>query len=547
MRQHARPLALTLLAPLLAAALCGCPGSGSSAGGIQRVDEKALVTVITADQPATLDPHVTSNGGDVKVIVQVYQTLVRVDPDDVGTLLPELAESWQVSEDGQAVTFQIRQGVTFHDGAPLDAAACKLSLDRARKVGFELPTAPYATEFAHVTALEADGHTLTVRLDAPVARVLLRNLSMFCASIVSPQVLEASKAAGAPDAASALVSKQAAGTGPFRVDAFDPAAKVVRLVANEGYWGGAPEVKTVVFQSVTDENARTEYLTKPKGLLLVDDVPRQRWAEVEQSDAMTLHSWWALNLCYLGLNARHDTTRELEVRRAIQLAIDRAKVVEHYEGTARPTHSLVAQPMPEYDPALRPEGWSDDLAARQAKARELLEGAGAVGREVTIHFPQRARPYLPRPQDVADTLRQQLNAVGLKAQIEAVDNAKLFSSVPTGEYALVLIGWMTDNGDPDNFYSPLADGADGEASENNTSRILDPEVHGKVVAAQQLTEPAARVAAYREIERLLQERVAGYAPLVNTQQGMAYSKTLTGVEVDGLGHYRFHRVRLAQE
>lgn len=540
-----RPPRGLALAPLALLALAGCPGSGTT-GGIQRVDDQALVTVVTADEAVTIDPHVTSNGGDAKVIVQLYETLLRVDPADVGTLRPALAESWQVAEDGRSIAFRLREGVTFHDGAPLDAAACKLSLERTCERGFELPSAPYATEFAHVTALEADGLTLTVRLDAPVARVILRNLTMFCASIVSPKVLEASRAAGGADAASAYVSKHAAGTGPFRVDAFDPAAKVIRLVANEGYWGGAPAVKTIVFKSVADENARAEYLGRPGGLLLVDDVPRQRWEAVEGASELILHRWWALNVCYLGINGLHERTEELAVRRAILLAIDRAKVVEHYEGTARPTFGLVAQPMPEYDPELRPAGWSDELAARQAAARALLEEAGALGRELTIHFPQRPRPYLPRPQDVADTLRQQLNAVGLNVRIEAVDNAKLFSSVPTGEYELVLIGWMSDNGDPDNFYTPLADGADGEPGENNTSRVFDPEVHHKLVAAQQLVASEERVQAYRAVERLLQERVAGYAPLVNTQQGLAFSRALAGVEVDPLGHYRFHTVRLQQ-
>lgn len=234
--RHSRTLSLLTVA--CAGLAAGCPGGQSgAAGGIQRVDEAALVTVVTADEPKTLDPHVTSNGGDVKVINQVYETLVRVDPSDVGKLAPSLAESWQVADDGLAITFQLRQGVTFHDGAPFDAAAAALSLGRVAQNGFELPAAPYGTEFAHITSIVAEGHTLTLRLDAPVARVILRNLAMFCASIVSPRLLEASREQGGADAASSHVSRHAAGTGPYRVDAFDPAGKVVRLVANATYWG----------------------------------------------------------------------------------------------------------------------------------------------------------------------------------------------------------------------------------------------------------------------------------------------------------------------
>ena len=537
----------------LAAILCllavGCP-SGSGGGGIQRVEQARLVKVITADDAKVLDPHVTSDGGNVKVILQVYETLVRVDPDDVNELVPALAERWEVAPDGLAITFHLRPDVTFHDGTPFDAAAAKLSLERVRGQGFELPSAPYAPEFAHVAGIEAaDPKTLVVKLDAPVARVMLRNLSMFCASIVSPKVLDASRAGDrASDAAAASdhVSKHAAGTGPFRVDAFDPSAKITRLVANSAYWGGEPQVQTLLFQPVADESSRYEHLQRSSDLLLVDEVPRQHWDAVEASDSLALHRVWGLNVAYLGIHASHEATREPEVRRAIQLAIDRDKLLGHYEGTARATYSLVAQPMGEYDPELRVEGWKDDPAARIAAAKQLVADAGATGREVTVYFPVQPRPYLPRPQDIADAVRQQLKAIGLDARIQGEDKNKLFPGVPTGQYELVLIGWMTDNGDPDNFYSPLADGSDGQPGESNVSRVFDPEVHEKLLAAQRLQDAGERVAAYREVERLLQERVRGYVPLVNTQQALGYSKRLEGLEIDPLGHYRFHRARVVE-
>lgn len=544
-----RVLAILSLAALTGATLTvtACTdASDGGGGGIGRVDKETLVKVITADDAKILDPHATSDGGNVKVINQIYQTLVNVDPTDVNVLLPELAESWEVSDDGLTVTLQIRSGVTFHDGAALDAAAAKMSLDRVRKAeGFDLPAAPYASEYAFIESMTAEGQTLTIKLTGPVARVAVRNLSMFCASIVSPKLLQKAKEMGV-DAGSLHVTQNAAGTGPYKVDSFDPSAKVTRLVANEGYWDGAPAVKTVVFQSVIDESTRFEYLEKAEGQIVVDAVPRQHWKTVEASEKMNLHSWWALNLCYLGMNGRHEATKETEVRQAIQLAIARDKIVEHYEGTARPTFSLVAQPMGEYDPKLRPEHWDESLEKRQAKARELIEKVGAKGRKVTIYYPLQPRPYLPRPQDIADTVRQQLNAVGLEAVIQGEDKNKLFPGVATGTYDLILIGWMTDNGDPDNFYSPLADGADGEPGENNTSRTFDPEVHAKIVAAQTLQDQAKRVEAYREIERMLQARVRGYVPLVNTKQGLAYSATMKGLQVDGLGHYRFHKVTLTE-
>lgn len=533
-----------LAALAVAATACGDgDGTGGSGGGIARVDTSALVTVITADDAKVLDPHDTQDGGNVKVIHQIFETLVRVDPNDVNRLVPGLATSWEVADDGLSIRFALREGVTFHDGTPFDAAAAKLSLDRLRQDGFRLAQAPYAPEFADVEGFDAAGLSLTMRLAAPVARVAVRNLSMFCASIVSPKVLEATRGME-PDAAQAYVTQNAIGTGAFRVDAFDPAAKITRLVAFDGYWNGAPRVRTLIFKPVADESTRTEYLTKPQGHLLIDDVPRQHWDTVDADARLTLHQWWALNLCYLGVNAQHEATKEPALRHAIQLAIARAPIVAHYEGTARPTYSIVAQPMAEYDPDLRPEGWDDDLAKRQETARRLVQEAGAAGRTVTIYFPHQPRPYLPRPQDIADTVRQQLKAIGLDARIQGEDKNKLFPGVATGEYELILIGWMTDNGDPDNFYGPLTDGADGEPAAGNTSRVFDPAVHAKLLAARQIEEPAARVAAYREIERILQTEVRGYVPLVNTKQAVAYTANIEGFVIDGIGHYRFDEATL---
>ncbi|MGE0711838.1 MAG: ABC transporter substrate-binding protein [Planctomycetota bacterium] len=536
------PLLLAATASL-ALLSSGCPAPQGK--GIARVDQSSLVEVITADDAKVLDPHTTSDGGNVKLITQLYQTLVRVNPADTTRLEPELAESWAVAEDGRSIRFKVRANVTFHDGAALDAAAVKLSLDRLCERGFKLRQNPYGPMFAEVAEVTASGQELVIKLTAPVALMMLKNLSMFSASIVSPKLLEATKAMS-PDDAETHVTKHAAGTGPYKLDAFDPNANIKRLVAYEGYWGGKPAIQTLVFKQVPDEATRRQNLTQAKGVVFLDDVPRQDWDAVEKSQDMQLKSWWSPNLCYLGVSATHEKTKELPLRQAIALAVDRAAFLPHYDHHARDTYSLVAQTMAEYDPELRCTGWVPDRAQRLAKARELVKQAGAEGRELTVYYPKEPRPYLPKPDQIADTLRQQLAEIGIAIKIQAVQKAVLFPEIETGKYELVLIGWTGDNGDADNFYAPLADGEDGKPNSNNVSRVVDPEAHQKIVAAREITDPARRTQAYREIERLLQDRVAGYVPLVNTQTAVAFSKQLQGVEVDLLSHYRFHKATLKQ-
>ena len=502
-----------------------------------------IMAVVTADRAETLDPHNTESGGDVKVINQIYETLVRIDPGNADRLRPALAESWQIAEDGLSITFTIRSGVIFHDGAPLDAEAARLSLERLRGGYLDVPAAPYRVFFDFIADLHADGLRLSVHLHRPIARIALRNLSMFPASIISPRLLRATEVMES-GARSTFISEWASGTGPYYLNSLESSEARVRLGAFDRYWNGAPSIRRIVFRQVADPNSQIEYLRSGEADML-DDVPRPIWDAFEAEPDVHLHRWWALNLCYLGVNVRHLKTAEIEVRRAIRLAIDRTELKQLYYGTARETHSLVAQPLAEYDPHYRAPGTDAPLPERLARAKGMIREAGAEGRTLKIYYPMHPRPYLPTPQKIADKLRQQLRRIKLAVEITAVPNSELFASIRNDRYELVLIGWMSDNADPDNFYIPLASGdpLTGTPAPTNCGRAFDPVIHEALIRAQAITDPRARIDLYRNVERKLQESIVGYVPLLNTQQAHAFGPRLEGVEIDPLGHYRFQKAK----
>lgn len=516
-------------------------------------DDSAYVVIATADKAQTLDPHNTSNGGDVKVINQIYQRLLRVHPDDVNQFLPELATAWEVAEDGRTITFTIRDGVVFHDGATLNAAAVKLSLDRLLGRTLDVPIAPYRGEYGFIDEIIADGKTLTITLNKAVPRVALRNLSMFPASVISPKLLATSEheVVDAPPESvaakrSTFIAQWAAGTGAFALSRFSPEEAKVRLLAFDEYWGGKPAIERLLFRQIEDPNAQIQYL-KSREADMLDDPPRAAWDQLAGLPEINLRRFWALNVCYLGVNVKHEKTGDIRVRQAIRLAVDpEAWADELYFGTARPTYSLVARTLPDYDPNYKAPGRDQPRTQRLAEARNLLDEAGALGRSMKIYFPASPRPYLPTPEKVADKLRQQLNEAGLNVEIVKVPNAELFNSLHKDEYELVLIGWMSDNADPDNFYMPLASGnpKTGKPAPTNAGRTFDADIHDAMVAAQMINDQRARVAAYRAIERTLQEDLLGYVPLLNTQQAIATGPRLSGVEIDPLGQYRFYEAKL---
>ncbi len=506
------------------------------------------LTIATKDKSETLDPHNTESGGDTKILVQIYETLIQVDPNNVNNLKGLLAESWTVAKDKLSITFKIKSNVKFHDGSTLDAATCKYSLQRLIGKHLKAPHSPYINFYDFIKSIDVKDNKLTINLTRPVPRVALRNLTMFPAGIVSKKLLNSTKDMS-NEKRTTFLAEWASGTGPFYLASYDPSNSRTRLQAFNQYHNGKPNVKAILFSQIPDSNTQIEAL-KSDQVQMLDEPPRPIWESLEKDpNISSVHKWWALNLCYLGINTKHEKTKDINLRRAIRTAIDRKEFTDLYYGTARETYSIVARPFAEYDPDYKPDADFASPELKKQAAIKLIDLTDAKGKKLTIYYPNDDRPYLPTPEKIADKIRQQLNSIGLDVNIQAVPNSELFRSIRTDQYELVLIGWMTDNGDPDNFYIPLASGdpKTNQPSTTNCGRVFDPEIHQELIAAQAITDRDARIQAYRKIERQYQEKYIGYVPLLNTQQGYAFGKRLKGVQVDPLGTYRFHKATLSEK
>ena len=224
-----------------------------------QVTQRGTLTIATKDKANTLDPHNPSSGGDVKLINQLYERLLTVDPNDFNKLQPVLASSWSVSEDNLSITFKIKPNIKFHDGASLDAQACKTSFLRLQGKHLPAPKPPYKSFYNFIKSIDANNLTLTVHLNRPVPRVALRNFTMFPASIVSPRLLEATINM-TPDQRTNFVSDWAAGTGAYYLAKHDPSQGRTRLHAFNDYHGGAPTIKALLFTQIKDSNTQFESL-----------------------------------------------------------------------------------------------------------------------------------------------------------------------------------------------------------------------------------------------------------------------------------------------
>jgi peptide/nickel transport system substrate-binding protein len=543
------------VAALLGAALvlssCGRGDSGEGESrGLTRVEAGRFISVLRSDKSDNLDPHSTSSGGDVRVLVQIYEGLVKAS---VGTeqveWLPHLATGWEINDDHTVYTFTIRQGVKFHDGTALNAPVVKQSLDR---LVLEEPPAkplerPYRDSyFKDVQSIETpDDWTLVVTHKSPNPR-FLGTLGLHSAMIVSSRALD-HLATVEPNARKAWLTSNPAGTGPFsiRVPGDYADGTSITLTRFDGYWDGKPELERIVFETQQETRVRTQRV-RAGSVHFVDSLDPSDWGSLERDPAVHLHTWLGQNLCYLALNCSPEhghVTADVRVRRAIALAIDREPMVAKYSGRAVPQHVLIPPTMLGHPRGYRPPS---DLVPRSdalAQARTLIEEAGATGARLLMYYPDTARGYLLYPDEIANFVQEQLSRIGLEVVLDKRPLAELTTRVHQGVYPLVLIGWMGDTGEPHNFWHPLLSGADGRPAGNNNTRFYHPEVAAKVDKAGVETDPTRRAELYYELEKWVHEEFRPMVPLLSAEQSYAWVSKLKGVIVDSTGDFHFHRAR----
>jgi peptide/nickel transport system substrate-binding protein len=535
--------ALAALAFILAAC------SGGNGTDLRRVEQGKSITVLRSDKSPNLDPHSSSSGGDVRVLSLMYEHLVSasVGTDEVHWEKNGLAEDWTINDNHTVYAFRIRKGIKFHDGSLLDAHVVKKSLDRM--VVADHPARPlerpyrdsYFADIKSVTV--TDDHTVVITHNSPNPR-FLGTLGLHGAMIVSPRAIDYLATLPIEQRKSWLTSHPA-GTGPYTIETPGDykSEEDITLTAFAEYHGGKPRIERVVFQTQKEMRVRTQRILAGD-VHFIDSLDPPDWKRVDEDPKLELYTWQGQNLCYLAMNCNPQDghlTSNRDIREAIALAIDRAPMVAKFAGRAKPQHVLIPPGMLGHPTGYRPA--ADTLARDEAlqRARALVKGAGAEGKELKMFYPDEPRPYLLYSDEFANFIQQQVNETGLKLVLDKAPLSELTSRVNNGVYPLVLIGWMGDTGEPHNFWAPLLSGVDGKPAGNNNARFFNSEVAAKVDAAGAETDPKKRAELYYEIEKWVHNEFRPIVPLVSAEQSYAWVSSLKGVEVDSTGTFRFHK------
>ena len=419
--QHARAAAAVVTAAVtIGLTACNPTGSGDGDGGPES-ENAPFVVARTADIDGR-DPATATAFQTVQTLGLVYDTLIDTGPE--GELEPALATDWEVSEDGTTVTLQLREGVTFHDGADFTAEDAKATLERV----IDPDTGSVvASNLGNVEAIETpDDTTLEISLKQPDA-ALLNVLSQTGTSIVDSGDIE-----------SKSVGREVNGTGPFRWESWEQGQQVT-LSANADYWGEAPTLQNVELRVIPDESSILSGMRAGSfdlGIVTDPSVANQ----VGDGDDVQLISQPTLSYHVLQLNAQRGPLDDVRVRQAIACAVDRDQVVQQaYFGQGEVTGPITS-PAFEYDAT---EGLPCDPPDLET-ARSLLEEAGE-GDGFALETIVMTGEYATASA-IAQSLQGQLQEIGVSLELLQQETNVYVDNWLNANYdaAVALNGGSTD-------------------------------------------------------------------------------------------------------
>ncbi|WP_111397136.1 ABC transporter substrate-binding protein [Humitalea rosea] len=496
--------------------------SDAIAQGITPRRGGTLTTMLTPEPPI-LQIGVNNQGPTLIAASKIFQGLVKFSP----TLepLPELAQSWTISPDGKVYTFKLQPNVKFHDGTPMTADDVVFSVT---KFHFELAPRARAIFSMIESAAAPDPHTVVFTLKQAFEPFLLMFDVTACA-IVSKAAFDGRDYRQAPSVQHPI------GTGPFRFAEWQR-GNFIRLERFADYWKpNQPYLDAIIFRIVPDSQSRRLAMETGQTVLAHSN-------DIEPFDVPTLQAipnlavetkgWEYFSpLAWMEINHRAAPLNDVRVRRAISQAIDRSFITQRlWFGINKPATSPVASTTRFHDPAVKLPPY-DPRAAMQ-----LLDAAGLRpnAQGVRASIKHLVLPYGEVWARLGEYLRQSMRAVGIDLVLEATDAGSWARRIGAWEYE-TSINFVYQFGDPTlGVERTYVSSNIQKVTFTNTGGYANPKVDELFATARTSAAPAARAAAFSEVQKLLVDDVA-QVWLMEMSFPTIYDRKLHNVITGGTG------------
>lgn len=380
----------------LAGLVSGCSaGSTVSQSTVGTTAEASIVSIGVTGAPASLDFTTTSGAAIPQALMgNVYEGLVRINQS--GELEPLLAESWTLSEDARTYTFTLREGVFFNNGEAFTADSVKFSIERVLSDAW---TNGLKAQMKAVETVEVlSPHQVAVTLSQP-SNQWLWSMGTLVGAMMSPTGVDSETLATAP-----------VGTGPYVVNKW-AVGNSLSLKKREDYWGAAPQNSGVVFRYFGDAIALTNAVRSGNIDAAVGMQSPELMDSLQADPKLSVEVGTTNGEVLLSMNNQRAPFNDVRVRQAVMYGVDRQAVIDTtWEGYGIDTGGA---PVPPTDPWFTK---SDMYPYDPAKAKALMEEAGAVGTPITLSVPS-----FPYAQQASEILYSQLNDIGFEVTIEQTE------------------------------------------------------------------------------------------------------------------------------
>lgn len=487
--------------------------------------------IAVEDEPDTVDFQCTSI--HYTIAQNVFNRLVEMENDENGDMeiLPSLASSWEVSEDGKDYTFHLREGVTFSNGKPLTASDVQYTFER-------LLTHPDScnTDIVDIIAGadslmngetdHLEGFKILSDLDFVITigqpfEAFLACLTMPGASILDQETTqEAGERFG-------IEPEWTIGTGSFILWKWT-AGEGMLLTANPNCWQGAPHCEGLDLRFVKDaREIRTMFENGEIDVLDLDELGNSAEFFLHGSEYQDrIFSVPRIGITYIAMNESIAPLNDVRVRKAMQMSLDRPVLLAAvYGGRGNIENGIFPHGLYGYNPDL------PEISYDPEKAKELLAEAGYEdGFDLTVSVNSASTRWELTVLQMAESMWE---AIGINTTIDVIDESDFMSRRKSGELACYTAQWMADFNDPDNFIYTFYGN-----SHNTTFRSLcypKEDIMNRVQQARTISDPKKRISEYQDLERIIVQEDAAWIPLYSRMRYYVTSKRLEGIQASWNG------------
>ena len=479
------------------------------------------------DDLATLDPAIGYDWQNWSIIKSIFSGLMDYKPGTT-ELMPDLAESYTISDDGLTYTFKLRPNLKFHNGRAVTSADVKYSIERAVNPKTQCPGAGYfsmikgyddeaagkTTELSGITT--PDASTVVFTLTAPNA-TFLHIMAINFGFIVPKEEVEKY---------GADFGHHPVGTGAFKFGEWQLGQKLV-LERNKDYHRpGVPYLDQITFEFGQEPTVALLRLKKGEVDILGDGIPPAQFLQITSDPANKdlFVKGEQMHTGYLTLNTKVKPFDDLKVRQAVNMAINKKRIIQIINGRAEVANQVLPPSLPGYDKDF--QGYPYD----PAKAKALLAEAGHPDGFSTELY---ATDTDPQPR-IAQAIQQDLAAIGIKADIKSLSGPAVIEAGGTeGGAPLVWSGglaWIADFPDPSNFYTVILGCAGAVKGGWNWSWYCNPAIDKRAAAADEMVTAAVqaqRADAWKGIyDDVMKD--APWVPIMNEERYTMHSDRLGG-------------------